>query len=65
METMLAGLSTRRYETALEPTGEPGSSTSRSAVSRRFVRGTREWLGELMSRTVRRSDARRQSPGNV
>ncbi len=52
VETMLAGLSTRRYEAALEPTGVPGSSTSRSAVSRRFVRGTRERLGELMSRPV-------------
>lgn len=47
---MLAVLSTRRYETALEPTGEHGSSTSRSAVSRRFVRGTRERLGELMAK---------------
>jgi transposase-like protein len=52
VETMLAGLSTRRYETALEPTGTEGSSTSRSAVSRRFVRGTRTALGELMSRPV-------------
>jgi transposase-like protein len=52
VETMLAGLSTRRYETALEPTGEQGSSTSRSAVSRRFVRRTGERLGELMSRPV-------------
>jgi putative transposase len=52
VETMLAGLSTRRYEAALEPTGTEGSSTSRSAVSRRFVRGTRERLGELMSRPV-------------
>lgn len=52
VETMLAGLSTRRYETALEPTGERGSSTSRSAASRRFVRGTRERLGELLSRAV-------------
>src|SRR5215211_821420 len=47
VETMLSGLSTRRYERALEPTGEQGSSTSRSAVSRRFVRRTRESLGEL------------------
>ena len=52
VETMLSGLSTRRYERALEPTGEQGSSTSRSAVSRRFVRRTRERLGELMSRPV-------------
>jgi putative transposase len=52
VETMLAGLSTRRYEAALEPTGAEGSSTSRSAASRRFVRRTRERLGELMSRPV-------------
>lgn len=52
VETMLAGLSTRRYERALEPTGTEGSSTSRSAVSRRFVRRTGERLGELMSREV-------------
>jgi putative transposase len=52
VETMLSGLSTRRYEAALEPTGERGSSTSRSAVSRRFVRRTRAALGELMSRPV-------------
>lgn len=52
VETMLSGLSTRRYRAALEPTGEQGSSTSRSAVSRRFVRRTRRALGELMSRPV-------------
>ncbi len=52
VETMLAGLSTRRYRQALEPTGTEGSSTSRSAASRRFVRRTRERLGELMSREV-------------
>jgi putative transposase len=50
--TMLAGLSTRNYGRALEPTGEAGKSTSRSAVSRRFVRRTKAALGELMSRPV-------------
>jgi putative transposase len=53
VEVMLAGLSTRRYADGLEPTGADGErSTSRSSVSRRFVRRTRERLGELMSRPV-------------
>ena len=53
VEVMLAGLSTRRYADGLEPTGVDGErSTSRSSVSRRFVRRTRERLGELMSRPV-------------
>ena len=41
MERMLAGLSTRRYPVGLEPVGEQvraaARSTSKSAVSRRFV----------------------------
>jgi len=41
MERMLAGVSTRRYPIALEPVGEAterdARSTSRSAVSRKFV----------------------------
>jgi putative transposase len=41
MERMLAGLSTRRYPVGLEPVGEQvtamASSTSKSAVSRKFV----------------------------
>src|SRR3954470_18351702 len=41
MERMLAGVSTRRYPVALEPVGaqveQDGMSTSRSAVSRKFV----------------------------
>ena len=53
VEVMLAGLSTRRYADGLEPTGVEGErSTSRSSVSRRFVRRTKERLGELMSRPV-------------
>ena len=43
MGRMLAGLSTRRYPVGLEPVGErveaSARSTSKSAVSRRFVRG--------------------------
>ncbi|MGH9252619.1 MAG: transposase, partial [Acidimicrobiales bacterium] len=53
MERMLAGLSTRRYRAGLEPVGasttEVATSTSRSAVSRRFVAATETALGELLS----------------
>jgi putative transposase len=53
---MLAGLSTRRYERALEPVGaevaEESSSTSRSSVSRRFVGATAERLAEFRSRPL-------------
>jgi hypothetical protein len=44
MERMLAGLATRRYGVGLEPIGEQveatSSSTSKSAVSRKFVKAT-------------------------
>ena len=44
MEAMLAGLSTRRYGVGLEPVGEhveaQATSTSKSAISRRFVKAT-------------------------
>jgi putative transposase len=53
MERMLAGLSTRHYPVGLEPVGEQveatGSSTSKSAVSRKFVRATETALVELLS----------------
>ena len=53
MEAMLAGLSTRRYHVALEPVGEQvaeqATSTSKSAVSRRFVAATEASLTDLMS----------------
>jgi len=52
VERMLAGLSTRRYARCLEPTATADRSTSRSAVSRRFVERTRAALGELMARPV-------------
>jgi len=52
MARMLAGLSTRRYPVGLEPVGqrvEPSApSTSKSAVSRRFV-ATETALGELLA----------------
>ncbi len=56
MEKMLAGLSSRRYTAGLEPAGraveQAAASTSRSAVSRRFVAATETALAELMSRRL-------------
>jgi putative transposase len=52
LERMLAGLSTRRYGRGLEPVGEQveaAASTSRSAVSRRFVAATEQALAQLMA----------------
>jgi putative transposase len=53
MEQMLAGLSTRRYHVGLEPVGEQVSvesgSTSKSAISRRFVQATTTALADLMA----------------
>jgi len=52
LERMMAKLSTRRYRAGLEPVGTAveatARSTSRSAVSRRFVRATETALAELM-----------------
>jgi putative transposase len=56
MEKMLAGLSSRRYGHGLEPAGqvveEAAVSTSKSAVSRRFVAATETALAELMTRRL-------------
>ncbi len=56
MERMLAGLATRRHARTGEPVGEhvtgKQKSTSKSAVSRRFVRQTETALGELMARDL-------------
>jgi transposase-like protein len=56
MERMLAGLSTRRYSAGLEPVGEAveaeARSTSKSAVSRRFVKATETGLAELMGQRL-------------
>ena len=53
MERMLAGLATRRYGVGLEPVGEQvqasSRSTSRSAVSRKFVRAIETALAELLA----------------
>ena len=60
MEKMLAKLSTRRYKSGLEPVGERvearASSTSRSAVSRRFVEATEHALGELLAGDLSKLD---------
>lgn len=54
--SMLAGLSGRRYESALEPVGDTveaaASGTSQSSVSRRFVTATAERLAEFRSRPL-------------
>src|SRR3954452_23922191 len=53
MDRMLAGLSTRRYPVGLEAVGRGPervvASTSRSAVSRRFVAATESALRELLA----------------
>lgn len=55
-ERMLAGLATRRHGAANEPVGETvedsASGVSKSAVSRRWVRGTQATLDELLSRDL-------------
>jgi hypothetical protein len=56
LERMLAGLSSRRYPAGLEPVGTAigarSASTSKSAVSRRFVAATETALAGLMSRRL-------------
>ncbi len=53
LERMLAGLSTRQYRAGLEPVGQAvdrqARSTSKSAVSRRFVERTKTALAELLA----------------
>ena len=53
LEPMMAKLSTRRYRAGLEPVGHAveatAKSTSKSAVSRRFVARTETALAELMA----------------
>jgi hypothetical protein len=56
MERMLAGVATRRHARTVEPVGtqvdKEAKSTSRSAISRRFVKQTETALGELMARDL-------------
>ncbi len=60
MERMLAGVATRRHARTGEPVGEQvtgaQTSTSKSAISRRFVRQTETALGELMARDLSGED---------
>ena len=59
MERMLAGVATRRHARTAEPVGEAAGSqksTSKSAVSRRFVKQTETALGELMARDLSGED---------
>jgi putative transposase len=60
MERMLAGVATRRHTRAAEPVGtvvdKEAKSTSRSAISRRFVRQTETALAELMARDLTGED---------
>ena len=53
MERMLSGLSPRRYALGPEPVGQSvtkaATATSRSAVSRRFVKMTETALGDLLA----------------
>jgi transposase-like protein len=62
LERMLAGLATRRHPAAAEPVGaaveESASSTSRSAISRRFVAQTKTALAELLARDLGPLDIR-------
>src|SRR4051794_12080450 len=56
MERMLGGLSTRHYRTGLEPVGEAveesSRSTSKSAVSRKFVAMTETALTDLLAKDL-------------
>jgi putative transposase len=59
MERMLAGVATRRHARTAEPVGEAVSvhkATSKSAVSRRFVKQTETALAELMARDLSGED---------
>jgi putative transposase len=56
IERMLAGVATRSFARAADPIGEErrsqARSTSKSAVSRRFVTGTKRALDELLGRDL-------------
>jgi transposase-like protein len=56
IERMLAGVATRSHERVADPIGRrartKASSTSKSAVSRRFVTGTKKALDELLGRDL-------------
>ncbi|MCP4962555.1 MAG: IS256 family transposase, partial [Actinomycetia bacterium] len=61
MERMLAGVATRSFERVADPIGTDArtkaSATSKSAVSHRFVTGTKNALDELLDRDLTALDA--------
>lgn len=61
MERMLAGVATRGFERVADPIGDKARSrarsTSKSAVSRRFVTGTKKALDEILGRDLTGIDA--------
>jgi transposase-like protein len=61
MERMLAGVATRSFARVADPIGSDAraqaTSTSKSAVSRRFVTGTRKALAGLLARDLSALDA--------
>ena len=64
VERMLAGVATRSFTRAADPIGIQGPfgqrrSTSKSAVSRRFVTGTKKALDELLGRDLSAAWVRR------
>ena len=60
MAKMLGGISTRGYRVGLEPVGEQvertATATSKSAISRRFVKATETALGELLAAPLHELD---------
>jgi putative transposase len=65
MHAVAAGVSTRRYRTTQDklPEGETGKSTSKSAVSRRFVALSEQQMHEWLSRDLsKRSHPTCQAP---
>ena len=56
MGKMLAGISTRGWQAGLEPVGaeveQAATSTSKSAISRRFVKATETALAELLAKPL-------------
>ena len=60
MAKMLAGISTRGWRVGLEPVGEQveqaATSTSKSAISRRFVKATETALAELLAAPLHEVD---------
>jgi putative transposase len=60
MDKMLAGISTRGWQAGLEPVGEQvgraATGTSKSAISRRFVKATETALAELLARPLQELD---------